>query len=399
MTSKQLLLSALRGECVPRIPWAPFLTYWWDNNLVRRAEEKGELGFKRSVGCDLMMRGHGDRPAPNVYHDLHTFSARYGRSRVEGIQAGGQKYERYVTPVGEMTAVYTYSAAGDTWFLTGHPVKAEADFAIMRYLMEDRILSPDDAYLEEIQKAPDALFAPLVTPLNKTGFQSMIEYWVGTEGMAYELSDTPDEVERTLKTMWSLSEQGARLSAASDAEAFISWEDTSTTNISPAWYERYIMPEINQWCDILHRSGKLYIQHACGHLRALAPLIAESKIDAIESVSAPPTGNITPLELREKLPDHITIIGGIEPTFFENASEAELVKSVRAITEAVRGKRFILANADSCPPGVNVNRFGVVTRALYEACGLTPPRVEVYDPADRIAPRSVSTYHGSATKD
>ncbi len=116
------------------------------------------------------MRGHGDRPAHNVYQDLHTFSARYGRSRVEEVQRGGRKYERYVTPIGEMTAVYTYSAAGDTWFLTGHPVREEVGFAVMRYLMEDRILAPDDAYLKEIRKAPDALFAPLVTPLNKTSF-------------------------------------------------------------------------------------------------------------------------------------------------------------------------------------------------------------------------------------
>lgn len=399
MTSKQLLLSALRGEDVPRMPWAPFLTYWWDNNQVRKAERKGELEFKRSVGCDLLMRGHCDRPTHNSYQDLHTFSMRYGRSRVEQAQDGSRKYERYVTPAGEMTAVYTYSAAGDTWFLTGHPVREEADFKVMRYLMEDCILSPDDGYLEEIRKAPDALFAPLVTPLNKTGFQSMIEYWVGTEEMAYALCDIPDEVERTLELMWKLSNHGARLSAASEAEVFISWEDTSTTNISPAWYERYILPEINQWCDALHEAGKLYIQHACGHLRALAPLIAQSKIDAIESVSAPPTGNITPPELRAQLPDRIAIIGGIEPTFFENASDNDLVQSVHAVIEKMRGKRFVLANADSCPPGVNINRFGLVTQTVYEACGLTPPQVEVFDPADRISSRGMSSYHGSATQD
>ncbi len=171
----------------------------------------------------------------------------------------------------------------------------------MRYLMEDSHLDPDDAYSRRSART-DALFRRWSARSTKTSFQSMIEYWVGTEEMAYALADMPDEVEQTLETMWKVSEQGARLSAASEAEAFISWEDTSTTNISPTWYERYILPEISRWCDVLHEAGKLYIQHACGHLRALSPLIAGSKIDALESVSAPPTGNITPLELREQLP-------------------------------------------------------------------------------------------------
>jgi uroporphyrinogen-III decarboxylase len=64
-------------------------------------------------------------------------------------------------------------------------------------------------------------------------------------------------------------------------------EDTSTTNINPAYYEKYILPEINGWCDILHGEGKKYIQHACGHLKHLLPLLGGSKIDGIESVSPP----------------------------------------------------------------------------------------------------------------
>lgn len=378
MTSRELMLAIMRGEKVSRAAWAPFLTYWWDYNTNARAEAKGEAGFKKSVGADVLMRGHRERPTRSEYRDLHAFKFFYGKTRVEEKIEGKYKYLKYITPVGELMATYTYSPGGDTWFLTGHPVTEEEHFAILRYMIQDTIVEPDAEYLEEMRRLPDALFAPLVSPLCKTGFQSMIEHWVGTEELAYAMYEIPEEVEETLKVMYALSDASARLSAKSEADVFISWEDTSTTNISPTWYKNYILPEINNWCDILHASGKMYMQHACGHLKALAPLIAESKIDALESISEPPTGNTNILELSQILPERITLIGGLEPTFLMDVDDETMLAKVREELDALKGRRFILANADSCPPKVDINRFGVVTREVYRYFGMEAPEIEIY---------------------
>lgn len=377
-TSRELMLATMRGQPVSRIAWAPFLTYWWDNNTNKAAEQKGEAGFKTSVGCDVLMRGHYDRPTRREYRDMYTFKTSYGKTSVKETIDGRFKYVKYDTPVGELMATYTYSPNGDTWFLTGHPIKKTNDFSILRYIIQDTILEPDDTYLQELQKLPNALLVPLVTPLGKTGFQSMIEFWVGTEELAYAFCEIPDEIEDTLKTMYTLSSIGAKISAASKADVFLSWEDSSTTNISPQWYAEYILPEINNWCDILHEKGKMYMQHACGHLRALAPLIASSKIDALESISDPPTGNISILEMSQLLPDRITLIGGLEPTFLINAPDEALIEKVHEELDALHKRRFILANADSCPQEVDINRFGIVTREVYQYFHLDIPNIEIY---------------------
>lgn len=398
MTSRERLLCALRGEAVDHVPWAPFLTYWWDNNRVAPAERLGELGFKRAVGCDLLMRGHCDRPDHLQYEDLAMFRKEYGHT-IEREEAGGdRKYTIYETPLGILRAGYIYSPSGDTWFLQEHPVKTEEDLKILAYIAGDiRLTADNTAYERESAQNPDTLFVPLITPFNKTAFQSMIEYWVGTEELSYALMDYPEAVEEALEAMQRISLEAARISAASPAQAFISWEDTSTTNISPAWYEKYILPEINGWCDILHTSGKLYIQHACGHLRELAPMIAASSIDAIESVSAPPTGNITPWDLSDILPAHIAIISGIEPTFFINAGIPELEAHVDFLCRRFEGKRFVMANADSCPPEVDIDKFGVVSKRVYENAGLTPPPIARFDKSDIMEARGVSAYHGTPT--
>ena len=372
------MLATMRGEKIPRTAWAPFLTYWWDNNDNLEAEALGEAGFKESVGCDVLMRGHYDRPSRKEYRDMYAFKSSYGKTVLHEKIVDRFKYVKYSTPIGELQATYTYSASGNTWFLTQHPVRAEKDFSILRYIMQDMILEPDETYLKQMQRLPNALMVPLVSPLGKTGFQSMIEFWVGTEELSYAYCDFPDEIEATLETMYALSAMSAKISAQSEAEVFISWEDTSTTNISPGWYEDFILPEINNWCDILHAKGKMYMQHACGHLRALAPLIAKSKIDALESISDPPTGNISILEMREILPESITVIGGLEPTLLINADEETLLAKVREELDALHGRRFIMANADSCPQEVDITRFGSITRELYRYFGLEAPHIRNY---------------------
>lgn len=396
MTSKERLLAIIRGEPADRGAWAPFLTYWWDRNLIAGAEKLGEVGFKRAVGADLLMRGHRDRPTNLIYNNLNMFQMNYGTTKLTESIRGNRKYEAYETPVGSLQASYIYSPTGNTWFLQEHPVKVAADFKILAYIAADINLTADYRdYEEECSNNPDTLYLPLITPYKKTAFQSLIEYWVGTEELCYLLADEPDAVEEALAAMQRTSMEAARISAISPAEAFISWEDTSTTSISPAWFEQYILPEINGWCDIVHSAGKLYVHHACGHLRGLVPLIASSKIDAIESVSGPPTSNIPFCEFFDLMPERIAVIGGIEPTFFIRSTDEELEERVDFLCERFKGKRFIMANADSCPPDVDIDKFGLISRRLYRYYGMEPPSVASFDKSDLIEPRGIAVHHGS----
>ena len=140
------------------------------------------------------------------------------------------------------------------------------------------------------------------------------------------------------------------------------------------------------------------MQHACGHLRHLLPLIADSKIDALESVSEAPTGNISIKEISAILPERIAIIGGIEPTFFINSGKEELEDRVDFLCDLFQGKRFILANADSCPPQVDIDKFGIVSRRIHERLGLEMPHIIQFNKNERIKPRGVSEYHGSLSE-
>jgi len=377
MNSRERILSALKGQAVDRVPWCPFLAYWFESQPEAR-QERGQISFFREIGADALLRGFGcafassdvlglEEKNYNVHDDLPgctiTRQSRDGRRLIE-----------YETRVGRLSTVQTYSPSGDTWFVTGHPVKEKEDYKILRYIVERMKISPAYAEVDrEIDELGlDGLSAPLISPFKKTPFQSLVEHFVGTEKLIYDLYDFPSIMEETLAVMREKALEAVRISVESRAEAFISWEDSSTTNISPALFERYVVPDINGWGRIVHGAGKLLIHHACGHIRDLLPIMALTEADAIESITPPPTGNVGIGEARALLGRTKALIGGLDPVRFLTLQGSDLDAYVEETLDAAGERGFILANSDSCPPGVEEEKFSRITKLVGARRGPRP---------------------------
>lgn len=360
MTPKQRLLASITGKEIDRLSWSPNLAYWWEHS-PEEIVSMGEVAFLQSVGADPLIRGHyAYPPGSKSWDNMMLYKVSYdGGCRVEESIEGDKKQVVYETPIGKLEFTYLYSASGDTWFLKEHGVKGEADFKTLAYLKDHTVLTADYGRFEKeaTKLGEDGLMLPILTPDLKSSFQAMVEYWAGTEETIYAVYDYPEAVEEALDAMRRLNMRAVEICAVSSAECLLTWEDSSTTNISPELYERYIVPEINDWCERLHQAGKYYIQHACGHLKQLIPIMAKTQIDCIESISPPPTGNIEIWEARRQLPDRISLIGGIEAVNFLELEEEELMAYVKRLVESVGKTPYVLANSDSCPPYVSLEKF------------------------------------------
>lgn len=342
MTNKQRLLGALRGESIDRTPYSPFLAYWWDSQPQAR-RDAGQLSYLLSIGADPLLRGFSQ-----------AWTVEYPGVETQSRVSGNRRVDTMTTPVGNLSLGYHYSADGNTWFLHEHPVSTAEDLKVLMWIYEHARITYNSAADDMAREiGEDGLLLPLLGSETKTCFQSLVEKWCGTVDLTYLIADDPDMVQSCLDTMRRISDQTAVLSAQSSCEAFIFWEDSSTTNISPGMFRQYTAPEITFWGDTLHAAGKMLVHHACGHLRDLLPLMAQTPVDAIESISPPPTGNIDLDEAFPLLPDRIGLIGGLEPVFLLNCSMDELAGRVAALKKTASGRRFILANSDSCPPGVS----------------------------------------------
>jgi uroporphyrinogen-III decarboxylase len=375
MTPKERIVAAIRGREVDRLPWCPFFTYWWDAQPEAR-QKAGQPAFYREIGADALLRGPttaftasdvlGMAEVPlgasyNLKDDLPGCT-------LSRTADAGHKYVSWETPVGRLDLTLTYSAQGGTWFVTRHPVRKKEDYKTLQWLVERMRLRPhyDEVHAQIDELGEDGLVVPLISPFLKSPFQSLIEHFVGTEKLCYDVYDFPEVVEQTIAVMGRKAREAVRLSVESRAEAFITWEDSSTTNLSPELFRKYVVPEIDVWGRIVHAAGKMLIHHACGHVKELLPLIAGEQVAAVESVSPPPTGNIEIWDAQALLQDRIGLIGGIEPVKLQSYQGREFERYIREILEKTAVKHFILANSDSCPPAVTEQSFRTVSRLVRE---------------------------------
>ncbi len=351
MNSKERLVAALHGESIDHVPFSPFFAYVWEF-LPRDVQEAGQLAFHHAIGADPLWRGAPCPVREILPPEVQTTFA----------DAKDRRLIVTTTPVGILRSAYAGSEAGGTSFLVEHPLKTEEDLKVQQWIEErTRYEYAPEAVSSHLNgEGREGLSLGMLIPRCKSAFQSMVEHHVGTEELTYALMDFPDTVRSLWQTMVEKSREAVAIAAESDYDYFITWEDSSTQNYSPSQYDEFIGSEIGEWCRMLAAGGKHYIQHACGHVAALTGRMRDHGVFAIESISPPPTGNLTIRDARSMVGRSMGIIGGIEPTQFLNLTEAELGPYVESVIEDGRGGPFVLANSDSCPPGVTVEKFKLV---------------------------------------
>lgn len=350
MTSRERITNALEGKPVDHLPFSPNLAYVWES-FPAEVQEMGQPAFLKEIGADPMWRG---APCPVYQHTPDVEIKTYTENDLQVTEL--------ITPVGSLRQAHKAAniSIGNTLFLVEHPLKTPEDFKVQLWIEENARVELGDQGPVNESLALDGLSVGMLIPRGKTAFQLMIEHHVGTEELIYALCDYPEEVEALWEAMVANDVKAVKLAAESGYDYFITWEDSSTQNYSPSMYDKFIASEIKQFCDILSTNGKSYMQHACGHLRDILPSMKSSGIKAVESIVHAPTGNIPLEDARQILGSEVGIIGGIEPTVFLNLPIDELEPYVHQVIRECSGGPFVLANSDSCPPGVTVEKFRLV---------------------------------------
>lgn len=350
MTARERITAALKGQSLDRIPFCPFLAYVWEY-FPHEIQQRGQLAFHAEIGADPLWRG---APCP-VVQEVPGIEVRWAEDK-------GRINQETITPVGALRQVHLRSESGNTHFLIEHPLKTEEDYKVQLWIEEH---TQYNLNLQPVQQhfageGCEGLSFGMLVPRGKTAFQLMIEHLAGTEELQYALIDFPETVETLWQAMMANNLRAAALAAEAPYDYFITWEDSSTQNYSPLQYEQFITPEIRQYCAILGAQGKAYIQHACGHVKDLVAHMKADGVYAVESLSPPPTGNLSLRDARALIGAEMGIIGGIEPVHFLDLPFHDLEAYVEQVIADGAGGPFILANSDSCPPGVTVEKFKLV---------------------------------------
>ena len=339
MTSRERLLAALHGERPDRLPWAP------EFNLVfgeRVLSEIPGAPYAPEDACIETCR----RMKAECFARVDAIEVTYRNVEVVETREGDEIRRTFRTPTRDLTLHSRMISDIGVEMERQHLVRTLEDVRAYQFIYEDAIYTPryDDVQsrLEAMGEAGlYSIFGP-PTPL-----LDLIMFQIRLPNVYYFLEDHPQEMEVLLATMHRRNCEYYELAAAGPGEVVRPFEDTSTTLVSPELYRRYCLKQLQDYRDICHAHGKLFVPHMCGFLKGVLPELAETGLDGIEALTPPPLGDCPIGLAREKLGPNVTLLGGLDPTQFVGATpDKTRAMLLDYVSQMGDGRRMVLGHEE-----------------------------------------------------
>ena len=348
MTPRQRLLAAYRGEEVDRLPyWAKVTNSTWRTSQpqsVRRWSDVELLDYIYAdglFGCPAPIR----RIAPHVDTRKHMT---------------GQVETRVTdTPDGELVEKWSLDPATKSWHPTEFPIKTAEDVGRYRWCHEDVRYEVDEARLAEAGAWCDELGdrGVRMSWSGTSPLMDLVEHIVGPINVHLMLHDYPDEMDELIALMHA--DRMRRIRAIVDvtpADGVISGENTSTTLISPAQFEKYCYVHLCDYGRVIEAGGKMHELHMCGHTRVLLELIDTIPASSIEAYTSPTLGNTRLVDGRTSAPGK-TLIGGTNVNVWLLGLEEIRRYILDELAACPNHRRIVLTTAGVAPPGCPAEVF------------------------------------------
>ncbi len=180
----------------------------------------------------------------------------------------------------------------------------------------------------------------------------MSSYYVAQDSAIYLIYENQDVMEALMECHWKMTEVWLEAAAANDIDIY-TFAINGYEWLSPDLYERYMIPQAKRICDFARSQGKLSWLHTCGKLKSIAADKAYQQmgIDILESLSAPPSGDIDDLsKTRADIGNEIVTRGGINCELFYEDDTTALRQQAEHVLDSVKGYKHILGDTNPCTP-------------------------------------------------
>lgn len=304
MTGKERILRTLRREPHDRVPFVPNIWQWFYHHKYQGTLPAELLGCDsyvdalRVLGADIIYKLAGLETYS--FQDCGYESWFEGqRPRIPAVTErllftdGLVFKEKWSTPHGVLSHEWTYREMDGTAVETGRILEDDdfaAHYEAIRYWLQRRTISIDFArFRRGLEEAGEDGLVPVY--LSSTPLKQM--HWLARQdGASLLIYDHPDEVRELMR----LHEEQvlAHTENVMDLDGawlFVIRDNVDSLFYSPRFAREFCLPTVKKIVDIVHSRGKFVFWHACGQLKALAPLIAESGVDAMEGQAPPPLGD------------------------------------------------------------------------------------------------------------
>lgn len=362
MTFRQRLFSILDGKQPDVMPWFADLSYWYFSQQHRHtlpARYEGAAGF---VGLHRDYHVGYYLGYATVYHLEH-----------DGVEitretSGPVTTTRWITPVGEIWGQTQFSEETCAGAPTRWAVRTPEDLRILRYLADATRVTPDYTDLEAQKLLAGDQGHPSIFP-PRSPISQMLAEWTGVTNLTYLVADAPDDVQQTVTAMENAADPVFEILAAADSP-WVEFADNLSGEVITPFFKRYQYDYYLRRLPPLQASGKKVGVHLDGTMKGILPLLVETGMDFIESITPMPTGDVAVADLRALAGPDVILWGGIPGAMFAPPfTESDVRRQVETILEHHwPSAKFVLASADQVPPNGDMNLVRKVGEWLEELC-------------------------------
>jgi len=140
--------------------------------------------------------------------------------------------------------------------------------------------------------------------------------------------------------------------------------------ISPQHWRRFVFPHMKEVCDALHAYDpqvRIYC-HICGNVLPIAEDLVETGLDCIGPLD--PLGNFTPAQIRERVGDAVSLMGGVNTlTFLDGTPERIIEESIACMHQAGARGGYILGSGCVVPRDALKENL-LALREAADTCGM-----------------------------
>lgn len=343
MTSRERLLTAIRGGTPDRVPVGP-----WG---LGRLDPDGPLAAELLCRTDPLI-------------DVWAGDPFLGTAvRVESRQVGSDTVTVIHTPDGPLTQRYrrTHATGAVVEFFLKTPQDAERLLSLP-YEPPEPDLSQFHWWRE--RAGDDALIlAGLGTAV------CLPASWFSPEGFCLAWADAPELVEHLAAIASErLNAYVDRLCAAGVDAVRLYGGEYVTVQLGPAAFEQLVQPFDAELIRIVHRHGGVVCYHNHGPVSVWLERLADLGMDALDPLEAPPWGDCDLRDAKRRIGHRVCLIGNLDDMEVLDKLPTEEVRALgRACIEAAGPGGYILGGTTSGTFGERGARAFIALAEVAEA--------------------------------
>ncbi|MFZ2656146.1 MAG: uroporphyrinogen decarboxylase family protein [Victivallales bacterium] len=363
LTPQQNLLAAFGHRKTDWVPWIPYIggvnTPVFIPPEIKKRQDPVEIGLfmQDYLGCDILIDGNPLKAGGKT--GVSSRTTRRGDTVIAEVSIAGRI----------LRTVHRTFSYGDqeTSAISDYPVKTVEDLQTLELLVQENGSDAEPGgsdFEDKSKRLGERGLVYCVGP--RTPLMSLVIEYMSLEVFIEMLMEMPERLEILMSRMHQNNLRYYRAAAKSSARIIATFDDFTTSLITPDMFKKYILPCLKEYSDILHQAGKYHMVHSCGHIRGFLPMCLDAGYDAHNYLAQPPVGD-TPLSEAHRIwGDNISIMAAVDPVMLERGDSCQVERHVGDMLAELASSQSMMLMTSS-KPAVKEENLRAVARGLAKS--------------------------------